>query len=312
VRDAALFAERWAALRERDADAERAFWDGRADEFNELVRVGDGPGDESPVDFLLERGAVFPGASVLDVGCGTGRHALRFAAYGARVVGLDLSPRMIGHAEANALAAGLDLRFVVMPWETADIDVLGFAGAFDLAVAVRSPAICSLETLRALCRVSRGYCFLSAFIHRDDMLLAPLAERFAPGRMPHRHKGGALYAFNILRLLGYRPELRRRDAEWTRMITREEALALCARAFGSYFGDAGTARNAFAALLPADDGDGMLRRTVRAETAWMLWKVRSAQGTGYRKRVRGEGGTRGGYFLRKRGKKALTRRPDAG
>jgi ubiquinone/menaquinone biosynthesis C-methylase UbiE len=38
------------------------------------------------------------GLSVLDVGCGTGRHALRLAAQGARVTGVDFSAGMLGKA----------------------------------------------------------------------------------------------------------------------------------------------------------------------------------------------------------------------
>jgi SAM-dependent methyltransferase len=39
---------------------------------------------------------------VLDAGCGTGEHALLAAAYGAQVVGVDISPRAIGQARAKA------------------------------------------------------------------------------------------------------------------------------------------------------------------------------------------------------------------
>ena len=38
------------------------------------------------------------GLSVLDVGCGTGRHALRLAEQGARVTGVDFSAGMLGKA----------------------------------------------------------------------------------------------------------------------------------------------------------------------------------------------------------------------
>ncbi len=49
--------------------------------------------------------------AVVDVGCGTGRHALRLAAAGARVTALDFSPRMIEAARAKP---GADrVRFVL-------------------------------------------------------------------------------------------------------------------------------------------------------------------------------------------------------
>jgi cyclopropane fatty-acyl-phospholipid synthase-like methyltransferase len=43
-----------------------------------------------------------PGASVLDVGCGTGEHALLLAGLGYRVVGVDVAPEAIRRACAKA------------------------------------------------------------------------------------------------------------------------------------------------------------------------------------------------------------------
>ncbi|MCC6527257.1 MAG: class I SAM-dependent methyltransferase [Polyangiaceae bacterium] len=54
--------------------------------------------EEPHVDRLL--GPV-EGLAVADVGCGTGRHALRLAARGARVTALDFSAGMLGKARAK-------------------------------------------------------------------------------------------------------------------------------------------------------------------------------------------------------------------
>jgi SAM-dependent methyltransferase len=43
------------------------------------------------IDRLLGRLSLAPGATVADLGCGTGRHARQLAAHGHRVLGLDLS-----------------------------------------------------------------------------------------------------------------------------------------------------------------------------------------------------------------------------
>ncbi len=61
---------------------------------------------------------------VLDVGCGTGEHALLAAAHGADATGVDVSPRAIEQARGKAAARGLTVRF-----EVADALHLGQSGA---------------------------------------------------------------------------------------------------------------------------------------------------------------------------------------
>jgi cyclopropane fatty-acyl-phospholipid synthase-like methyltransferase len=68
---------------------------------------------------------------VLDAGCGTGEHALFFAARGHRVVGIDFVPEAIRRARAKAAAQGLAVEFLVK-----DATTLGdwgdrFASAID-------------------------------------------------------------------------------------------------------------------------------------------------------------------------------------
>jgi SAM-dependent methyltransferase len=53
-----------------------------------------------------------PGERLLDVGCGTGRHAVALAARGVAVTGVDLSPAMLERARARAVAAGVDIELV--------------------------------------------------------------------------------------------------------------------------------------------------------------------------------------------------------
>jgi SAM-dependent methyltransferase len=83
--------------------------------------------------FYLEVLDLPPGAAVLDLGCGTGRHAVAFARCGVRAVGVDLAAGMLARARARADAAG-----VRVEWIQADL----------VCFATRTPfdgAICMLE-----------------------------------------------------------------------------------------------------------------------------------------------------------------------
>ncbi|HUW81651.1 MAG TPA: methyltransferase domain-containing protein [Phycisphaerae bacterium] len=64
------------------------------------------------VDFLLEELSLQPGGSVLDVGCGTGRHSIELARRGYAVTGLDLSSGMLAQAADAARAAGVDVNWI--------------------------------------------------------------------------------------------------------------------------------------------------------------------------------------------------------
>lgn len=50
--------------------------------------------------------------TVLDVGCGTGRHAILFASWGLDVTGVDPDPEMLENARVAAEEAGSSARFV--------------------------------------------------------------------------------------------------------------------------------------------------------------------------------------------------------
>src|SRR6202022_3853593 len=60
---------------------------------------------------LAETGAVR--GRVLDVGCGTGEHALMAAGLGLPVLGVDAAPTAIAIAEGKARDRGLVARFLV-------------------------------------------------------------------------------------------------------------------------------------------------------------------------------------------------------
>ncbi len=66
---------------------------------------------EAEVDFLVRIGDLKPGARVLDVPCGSGRHSLALARRGYAVTGLDISPEAIDHASRSAAEQGLEVGF---------------------------------------------------------------------------------------------------------------------------------------------------------------------------------------------------------
>lgn len=64
------------------------------------------------VDGILTLLSLEPGARVLDLCCGFGRHSLELARRGFQVTGLDLSPALLHHAREEAQAEGLEITWI--------------------------------------------------------------------------------------------------------------------------------------------------------------------------------------------------------
>jgi SAM-dependent methyltransferase len=88
--------------------------------------------DEVPPRDLLDRVNVMPGEDVLDVATGTGNVALRAAAAGANVVGLDLTPELFATAWRR-----MDEWGVAVDWVEGDAEELPFDDeSFDVVTSV--------------------------------------------------------------------------------------------------------------------------------------------------------------------------------
>ncbi len=84
----------------------RAVW--AAGDFPKIARRELWPVGER----VVRRAAIRPGEDVLDVACGTGNAALRAAAAGARVTGVDLTPELLDEARRLAAEDDLDVEWI--------------------------------------------------------------------------------------------------------------------------------------------------------------------------------------------------------
>ncbi|MCJ7625882.1 MAG: methyltransferase domain-containing protein, partial [Anaerolineaceae bacterium] len=115
------------------------------------------------IEFLMQEFMLPKGCSILDMGCGIGRHAVELAKHGYYVTGVDLTPAMLARARAAADAAGVVVEFINS--NAADLRAIR---AYDAAVCLCEGALCLLGSE-------------DDPLERDMMILKNIHDALKPG-----------------------------------------------------------------------------------------------------------------------------------
>lgn len=123
---------------------------------------------------LLETEFDYSPSTVLDVGCGLGRHALEFADFGLDVTGIDISPEYLAEARERAEAASVSEQTIFRNLDMRELDTLD--ETFDLAVCLFTTFgyfgdDTNVEVLRGMRQrlSSRGVCAVEV-VNKDALL----------------------------------------------------------------------------------------------------------------------------------------------
>lgn len=138
----------------------------------EIIFAGQMPRTGAQVEFAIQALRLAPGARVLDIACGVGRHSIELARRGYHVTGLDLSPTLLKIAAERAERAGVEVN-----WVRADMREIPFTQEFDAAFNIFSSwgyLESEDEDQKVLTAVARalkpGGAFLLETAHRDWMI----------------------------------------------------------------------------------------------------------------------------------------------
>ena len=200
------------------------------------------------LDFVLEALRLEPGARILDVACGHGRHSLDLARRGFSVVGLDLSEPSIELARAAASEEGLEVDFLV-----ADMREIPFVAEFDAAINLFT-AFGYLESEE-----------------EDQRALDAIAGALRPGAALFME---TINAVGLLRL--YRPQNWNEFADGTLMLEEREYDFLSGRnevvwTFARPDGGRTELRHSLRLYTPAELASMFRRSGLEVEHAWGGW-----------------------------------------
>lgn len=177
-----------------------SFWDGRAERYAQHARLADARTDP----FLRRlRRVTDDSSTVIDVGAGTGRHALALAAGVGHVTAVDPSAAMLEVLRRQAQQLEVtNLSTIEASW--ADADVAAADVAFSSFVATLVPdAAAFFAKLDAVAR-RRVVLYLGAYA--ADAVLDPLWRHFHD--VPRAPGPTYLDALAVLRELGIEPSVR--------------------------------------------------------------------------------------------------------
>lgn len=219
--------------------------------------------------YLIREGLVKPTDRVLEIGAGLGADSLRFASSCASVTALEMNEDCLQVLRHRAACCGLDnLRPLQGAWETFEP-----SEPFDVSYSSMCPAICNLEELQRLERMTRRLCCLVTVMrgshekHRRAMMT----------ELGIRPKGGMLtemlHYFNVLYLLGRQPNVITRTVESIRDIPVETALEQFSVYFKIFGVDEERSLPFLRDYLARHAENGVLREESRIHYGMITWTV---------------------------------------
>lgn len=219
-----------------------SFWDGRAERYAQHARLADARAD--PLLRRLRR-VTDESSTVIDVGAGTGRHALALAAGVGHVTAVDPSAAMLALLRRQAQQLGVsNVSTIQASWGDADVapaDV-AFSSFVATLVADVAPFFAKLDAVAG----RRVVLYLGAYA--ADALLDPLWRHFHG--VPRAPGPTYLDALGVLRELGIEPSVKVVEiANSRRFATIDEAVEHYRE--WMFLADTADVRRELEALLPA-------------------------------------------------------------
>ena len=201
------------------------YWDQASATYDRSKREIQDRRLEKTLGLLRQKGLLFEGMTVLEIGCGTGLLAMALAKNGACVTALDFSQGMLNRF-SERLTPELADRITILSedWHTLDIQKKGWAKQFDLVIAFMSPGVASVDAFFKMMACSKNGCAVRGWAaRRQHEILTDLWKKIM-GTALHDKPQSILFKINLLFSMGLFPDIVFDTVEWEQEIGLEQEV----------------------------------------------------------------------------------------
>ncbi|AHJ14127.1 class I SAM-dependent methyltransferase [Sulfurospirillum multivorans] len=129
------------------------FWDNMAKRYPRFNDISMSKDVNHIINWCQNRNVSFEGASILDIGAGTGTIAIPLAQKGAHVTAMDISEGMLAALNEDAKEQGVSLQ---MHTHQSDWDSFPLSQQYDIVIASMTPAISDLQKIDKMLGATKG------------------------------------------------------------------------------------------------------------------------------------------------------------
>ena len=129
------------------------FWDNMAKRYPRFNDASMSKDVNHILSWCQNRDVSFEGASVLDIGAGTGTIAIPLAQKGAHVTAMDISEGMLAALNEDAKEQGVSSQ---MHTHQSDWDSFPLSQQYDIVIASMTPAISDLQKIEKMLSATKG------------------------------------------------------------------------------------------------------------------------------------------------------------
>ncbi|WP_033398559.1 SAM-dependent methyltransferase [Desulfospira joergensenii] len=253
------------------------YWDRAAASYNKNPDEVRERRMDKTLEMLSQKGLLHEGIRILDIGCGTGLHAMTFARQGARVTALDFSRGMLDRCRLDLeKEPGLKGKILLLceDWHGIDTRKRGWEGHFDLVVAFMSPGIATPDTfLKMMACAKKGCAIRSWAAKRENPIMEALWKKIMDRPLEDKPQT-IFYKINLLFSMGFFPDVFFDPVAWDQKIPLEDEFRNQLAFFKNVSRRPGKElAGLIRAYLEEISVDGHVIKQLESVTATVIWTV---------------------------------------